>query len=153
MESLIHEDSSPSANVELAPGVSAPSSALRFQFSRSGGPGGQNVNKLNTKAELWLSVDAIVGLTHRARQRLVALAGKRLTQSGEIHLASESERTQEGNRSSVLQRLRELIVSAAHEPKPRRKTKPTRASKRRRLESKRSRSQIKSRRGQVYGEE
>ena len=151
MEPLIRDDSP--ANVELAPGVRAPSSALRLQFSRSGGPGGQNVNKLNTKAELWLAIDTIVGLTYRARHRLAALAGKRLTQSGEIHLAAESERTQESNRFAVMQRLRELIVQAAHEPKPRRKTKPTRASKRRRLDSKRSRSQIKSHRGEVRGEE
>src|SRR5436190_23967760 len=84
--------------VELAPGVRAPQSAVRFQFARSGGPGGQNVNKLNTKAELWVTLDSITGLTTRALARLRALAGRRFTAAGEIHLASETERGQEGNR-------------------------------------------------------
>src|SRR5215218_10018047 len=81
--------------VELAPGVRAPQSAVRFQFARSGGPGGQNVNKLNTKAELWVTLDAITGMTHRAIARLRALAGRRVTAAGEIHLVSETERGQE----------------------------------------------------------
>jgi len=137
---LIPEDMS---SVVLAPGVSAPPTALRFQFSRSSGPGGQNVNKLNTKAELWVMVADIIGLTDRARYRLASLAGKRLTQAGEIHLSAETSRTQEGNRSDVLERLRELLVAATHEPKPRRKTKPSRASKQRRLTAKKHRAEIK----------
>src|SRR3954464_822022 len=96
--------------VELAPGVRAPQSAVRFQFARSGGPGGQNVNKLNTKAELWVTLDAITGMTHRALARLRDLAGRRLTAAGEIHLSSETERGQEGNRAGVMQRLREMII-------------------------------------------
>lgn len=131
---------------ELVPGVRVPESAMRFQFARSGGPGGQNVNKLNTKAELWVPLGAIVGLSDRAVSRLRTLAGRRLTIAGEIHITSETERTQEGNRSAVLDRLRELLLKAVHEPKPRRKTKPSRGAKRRRLESKRMRSEVKSRR-------
>ena len=134
------------SGVELAPRVSAPQSAVRWQFARSSGPGGQNVNKVNTKAELWVAIDAIVGLTDRARARLQDLAGKRLTAGGEIHVSSDTERTQEANRSAALDRLRELLVRAMHEPKPRRKTRPTRASRQRRLESKRRRSQVKARR-------
>ena len=138
------------SGVELAPRVSAPQSALRWQFARSSGPGGQNVNKVNTKAELWVAVDAIVGLTDRARARLQQMAGKRLTAGGEIHVSSDTERTQEANRSAALERLRELLIRAIHEPKPRRKTRPTRASKQRRLESKRRRSQVKAhRRGDI----
>ena len=129
---------------ELLPGVVVPESALRYQFARSGGPGGQNVNKLNTKAELWVPVAAITGLSERAVARLRALAGKRLTAADEIHLTAETERTQEGNRTAVLDRLRQLLLRAMHEPKPRRKTKPSRASKQRRLESKRRRSEVKS---------
>lgn len=131
---------------ELVPGVRVPESVMRFQFARSGGPGGQNVNKLNTKAELWVPLGAIVGLSDRAVGRLRTLAGRRLTIAGEIHITSETERTQEGNRLAVLDRLRELLLKAVHEPKPRRKTKPSRGAKRRRLESKRKRSEVKSRR-------
>jgi len=117
---------------------------MRFQYARSGGPGGQNVNKLNTKAELWVPLAAIVGLSDRAVERLKAMAGKRLTGGGEIHISAETERTQEGNRTAALDRLRALLAAAAHEPKRRRKTKPSRASKRRRLDSKRRKSEIKS---------
>jgi ribosome-associated protein len=119
---------------------------MRFQFARSGGPGGQNVNKLNTKAELWVPLAALSGLGVRAAARLRTLAGRRLTSNDELHLTAETERTQEGNRSAVLERLRHLLLEALHEPKPRRKTKPTRGSKKRRLESKRRRSEVKSRR-------
>lgn len=132
------------ATIELAPGVGVPVSGLRFQFARSSGPGGQNVNKLNTKAELWVGVGAIAGLSDRARSRLRTLAGKRLTSGDEVHLSDESSRSQEGNRQAALARLRELIVQAMHEPKPRRKTKPTASSRRRRLEGKRHRAQTKS---------
>ena len=131
--------------VELAPGVRVPESALRWQFARSSGPGGQNVNKVNSKAELWLPLDSLA-LSDRAMARLRALAGRRLTSGGEIHISADTERTQEANRAAVLDRLRELLVEAMHEPKLRRKTKPTRASKQRRLESKRRRSQVKARR-------
>ena len=136
----------PAGAQELAPGVHVAASALRFQFARSGGPGGQNVNKLNTKAELWVPLAALVGLTDRAAARLRTLAGRRLTGSDEIHITAETERTQEGNRSAVLERLRQLLLQALHEPKARRKTKPTRGSRKRRLESKRRRSEVKSRR-------
>jgi len=132
--------------VELAPGVHAPQSALRWQFARSSGPGGQNVNKVNTKAEVWIPLESIRGLTDRARGRLARLAGRRLTGAGEIHVASDTERTQEGNRAAALGRLRELLIEAMHEPKRRRKTRPSKASRERRLQSKKHRSEIKAHR-------
>ena len=138
------EGAQESAADEILPGVRIPDSAMRFQFARSGGPGGQNVNKLNTKAELWVPLSSIVGLSERAVERLKAMAGRRLTIAGEIHITSETERTQEGNRTAVVDRLRALLAAAVHEPKKRRKTKPSKASKRRRLESKRRKSEIKS---------
>jgi ribosome-associated protein len=134
------------ANVELAPGVFAPEGAMRLQYARSSGPGGQNVNKVNTKAELWVTADAITGLTDAGLARLRRLAGHRWTAAGEIHISSDTERRQEANRAAVLDRLRELLLSAMHEPKKRKKTKPTRASKRRRVEGKRRRGEIKARR-------
>jgi ribosome-associated protein len=135
-----------SASVELAPGVMVPPAALRLQFARSGGPGGQNVNKVNTKAELWVHVASIVGLTQRAKARLRTLAGNRLTQGDEIHLRAESERSHQANRQEVLDRLRQMIVQARVEPKVRRKTKPSKAAKQRRLDAKRHRGEIKSNR-------
>jgi ribosome-associated protein len=120
--------------------------AVRWQYARGSGPGGQNVNKVNTKAEIWIAVNAIVGLTERARERLRASAGRRLTAEDLIHIASDEHRSQEGNRQAVIARLRDLIVEAMHEPKVRRKTKPSRAAKRRRVTDKRTRGEIKARR-------
>ena len=136
----------PDGGFEVGPGVRIADSALRFQYARSGGPGGQNVNKLNTKAELWVPLTALHGLTHRALDRLRALAGRRLTINDELHLTAETERSQESNRAAVLERLRELIVQAKHEPKPRKKTKPSYGAKQRRLASKKHRGEIKAHR-------
>src|SRR3954471_21782299 len=134
----------PDGGLEVGPGVRVAESAVRFQFARSGGPGGQNVNKLNTKAELWVPLDALHGLSHRAIDRLRPLAGRRLTVAGELHLTAETERSQESNRAAVLERLRELIVQAKHEPKPRKKTKPSYGAKHRRLKSKKHRGELKA---------
>ncbi|MGH7180207.1 MAG: alternative ribosome rescue aminoacyl-tRNA hydrolase ArfB [Tepidisphaeraceae bacterium] len=139
---LIHEGS-----IELAPGVRALPSGIRLAYSRSSGPGGQNVNKLNTRAEVWVAVNDLRGLDGEALQRLAALAGRRITQSGEIHLSSEEFRSQERNRSAVFDRLRELIVQAKAIPKARKKTRPGRAARQKRLESKKRRSQLKKERG------
>ena len=79
-------------------------------------------------------------------QRLIAIAGNRLTRENEIHIAADAARTQESNRAAVIQRLRELLVRAMHRPKKRRPTRPSAAARRRRLESKRQRSEVKSRR-------
>src|SRR5258706_938200 len=135
-----------SGPMTLAPGVTVPESALRLQYSRSGGPGGQNVNKVNTRVQLWVPLGAITGLPENDMDRLRTLAGSRLTLAGELHIAAETERTQERNRQAVLDRLRELIGSAAREPKKRRKTKPSRGAKERRLKGKRQRGEIKARR-------
>src|SRR3954447_25429967 len=84
----------PGANaIELAPGVRAAESAVRFQFARSGGPGGQNVNKVHTKAEAWVPPGGIYGFAGRAMGGLRELAGRRLTAAGEIHIASDAERS------------------------------------------------------------
>src|ERR1700722_2569936 len=135
-----------SAAVELGPGVRDAGSGVRLQYARGGGPGGQNVNKLNTKAELWVALTSLQGLDDAARYRLAKLAGRRLTAAGEIHLSSDTHRTQQMNRPAVFDRLRELIVQAQHQPKRRRKTRPTRASKQRRLDAKKVRGGIKSHR-------
>ena len=134
------------SELDLPPGVSITPGALRIQYARSGGPGGQNVNKLNTKAEIWVPVAALRGLRETAIARLRASAGSRLTKADEIHIVSESERSQEGNRLDVMERLRELIVQAKVEPKRRKRTKPSAGAKRKRLESKKRRGEIKAQR-------
>jgi ribosome-associated protein len=139
-------DQTPGGMIELARGVFAPEASLRVQFSRSSGPGGQNVNKVNTKVQLWLPIGAIVGLSEVAVARLRTIAPSRITAEDEIQIEADTERTQERNREAVLDRLRLLITQAMKEPKKRRKTKPSRAARERRLESKRRRGEIKARR-------
>jgi ribosome-associated protein len=134
------------SRIPLAPGVFTRDAALRLQYSRSGGPGGQNVNKVNTRTQLWLPLADITGLTESALARLRTLAGSRLTAAGEIHIVAETERTQEGNRQAVLERLRHLVQQAVHEPRKRRKTKPSRGARERRIQGKKTRSQIKTNR-------
>jgi len=129
--------------IELAPGVGIEPSRLRLQYARSSGPGGQNVNKVNTKTELWAPVAALIGLSDAARGRLAKLAGHRLTLAGEIHIAADNHRTQEANRAEAFDRLRDLIVQALHEPRRRRKTKPSKAARRRRVDAKKRRGAVK----------
>ncbi|MBL8991564.1 MAG: aminoacyl-tRNA hydrolase [Phycisphaerae bacterium] len=132
----------PGAGVEVAPGRRVPDGVLRFSFSRSGGPGGQNVNKLETRCELRVLLTDLP-LSARQRERLALAAGRRVNDAGELLLVSESERSQLRNRQECLSRLRELIIAALPEPKVRRKTKPSRASKARRLDAKKARGEIK----------
>ena len=93
---------------------------------------------------MWVVLDAMIGLKESARERLKKLAGHRLTAAGEIHIIAETERTQEGNRQAVMDRLRILLMQALAEPKRRRKTKPSKGSKERRLSSKKKRGEVKS---------
>jgi ribosome-associated protein len=146
IESSDPSEASDGGRIWLAPGVWAPGDALRIQFTRSSGPGGQNVNKVNSRIELWMPLWAITGLTYNALARLRRLAGRRITVDGELHLSAQTERSQERNRQAVMERLRELLIEAMAEPKPRRATRPSKASKRRRLEAKRHRGDIKSKR-------
>jgi len=139
-------DSSPSSGIEIAPNLVLPEDALHFQYSRSSGPGGQNVNKVNTRAELWIAIGSLAILPPYALTRLRSIAGKRITREDELHLVAQIERTQEGNRTALLDKLRELIGEALAAPKPRRSTKPSKGSRRRRVEAKKRRSEIKSHR-------
>lgn len=133
--------------LRLGGGASVRADALLFKFIRSSGPGGQNVNKVSTAAELRVQVAAIEGLDERAVGRLRDLAGRRINAAGELVLRAETSRSQRENREICLEKLRQLVAAAAKRPKVRRPTKPTRGSKERRLEQKTQRSRIKRDRG------
>ncbi len=130
----------PTGAVELGPGVWVEAAGLRFSFSRSGGPGGQAVNKLSTKAELRVAVEAIEGLSMQVRERLRKLAGQRLTLGDEIVIVASTTRSQLDNRRDCVQRLESLVTEALAVPRPRKPTKPTRASTKKRLDAKRRQS-------------
>ena len=146
--------------VEIAPGVRVGAGVLRFAFARSSGPGGQNVNKLETKAELRVGLEDLP-IAGRAKSRLRAAAGDRVVgaesylgvdgrthvRGGELILTAQEHRSQSQNKSACLEKLRELLVRAMAEPKVRRKTKPSRGSIERRIEGKKLRGDIKRGRG------
>lgn len=126
-----------------------PEADFRISFVRGTGPGGQNVNKVATAAQLRFDLAGTAILDERAKARLRALAGHRLIGDAEILIVARNHRTQEGNRREALERLQELIVRALHVPKVRRPTRPTRASKERRIAGKLHRQRHKRLRGAV----
>ncbi|MHC4427342.1 MAG: alternative ribosome rescue aminoacyl-tRNA hydrolase ArfB [Planctomycetota bacterium] len=133
----------PAGAVELAAGVWVRPDDVRYTYARSGGPGGQAVNKLSTRAQLRVALADIKGLDEQAADRLRRLAGRRVNQAGELVLDSDEHRSQLANRRACLKRLRALVGEAVVGPRPRTPTRPTRASVERRLAQKRRRGRAK----------
>lgn len=134
----------------VTPTLSIDDSEFQETFFRSSGPGGQNVNKVATAVEIRFDVRHSPSLPNTVRDRLIRLAGKRITSDGVLIIEAQRFRTQDQNRQDARQRLIELIRQATVAPKRRRPTRPTLASKHRRIDSKRKRGAVKKlRRGSM----
>ena len=133
--------------------VRIPLAELHFRFSRSSGPGGQHVQKTSTRVELLFDVANSPSLTDAQRARVRERLAGYVDSTGTLHLAAQSERSQWRNREEVLKRFEEMMRQALKRPKRRKKTRPSAASREKRLRKKRKRSEIKKGRGQVRGDE
>lgn len=129
--------------IRVNPQIEIDPREIREDFVRASGPGGQNVNKVSTAVQLRFDVARSPSLPEPVRARLAALAGRRLTQDGVLIIEAERYRSQRRNREDALQRLVDLIRAAAEVDPPRRPTRPTLASKKRRLEGKLRRGETK----------
>lgn len=131
----------------INPALAIPDEDFEWKFIRSSGPGGQNVNKVASAVQLRFLLPQNTSLPVAVRNRLRRLAGQRINDDGTILISARSERSQEQNRREALERLAELVREALVEPKIRRKTRPTRASKERRIDAKKRRGNTKQGRG------
>ncbi|WOJ90917.1 alternative ribosome rescue aminoacyl-tRNA hydrolase ArfB [Methylocapsa polymorpha] len=131
------------ARIAVTPEISIDEAELAFSFARAGGPGGQNVNKVETAAQLRFDVTNSASLSEAVKRRLERLAGSRLTKDGVLVIFAQTQRSQDLNRQEALARLLRLIATAAEKPKPRIKTRPTLAARKRRVESKVRRGETK----------
>jgi ribosome-associated protein len=133
-----------SGPIRITAGLSIDPAEIHESFVRAAGPGGQHVNTTSTAVQLRFDVRRSPSLPEEVRQRLERLAGNRLTRDGVLVLQAQGERSQLRNRADALARLVALVRAAAQRPKPRKPTRPPKASKRRRLESKKHRGAVKS---------
>jgi ribosome-associated protein len=138
--------------IRVSPALAIAESELDERFVRASGPGGQNVNKVATAVELRFDLSASA-LPDGVKLRLAALAGRRLGADGVLVIHAREHRTQSRNRAAARERLRELLRQAAAPPKSRRKTRPSRAARQRRMDSKFERGRLKAGRSRVRQEE
>jgi ribosome-associated protein len=126
---------------------------LQFEFARSSGPGGQNVNKVETKVRLLFDLQSSRSLKPDQRNRIEERLATRITKAGLLHVSSQRHRTREANRRATVQRFVDLLAEALEEAEPRVRTRVPKAARKRRLESKRRRSQKKAMRSRPQEEE
>ena len=124
-------------------GLEIPEKELRFTFSRSSGPGGQNVNKVSTKVTLQFDIDRSASISEQQKARIKKKLASRISRNGVLRVTAGYHRTQKANREAVVKRFYELLASALAERRPRKRTKVSWAAKERRLKAKRHRSRIK----------
>jgi ribosome-associated protein len=129
--------------IAIMAGLEIPENELEFVASRSGGPGGQNVNKVSSRVTLRFNVETAGSLQPEQRQRIRAKLASRISKDGVLQVSSQRTRSQDFNREDVVVRFAELLREALHEEKPRVKTKATRISKEERLREKKMRTQVK----------
>ncbi len=139
--------------ITITPAVAIDEKEIQEEFIRASGPGGQNVNKVATAVQLRFDVANSPSLAEDVKERLINLAGKKVTDAGVLIIDARRFRTQEKNRQDALQRLIRLIHKAVQKPKIRHKTKPTAASRLRRKEEKRHRGGIKRLRRKIFNAE
>lgn len=139
--------------IHVAPGIDLDENELVFDFVRSSGPGGQNVNKVSTAVQMRFDVAHSLALPEDVRARLIKIAGQRVTDDGVLIIEARATRSQTRNREAAVEQLVELIRKAAIPPKNRRKTRPTAASQQERRERKAKRSTVKRLRGPVRRDE
>ena len=132
--------------ISITPSIAIDENELRLDFIRASGPGGQNVNKVSTAVQLRFDAAGSTSLSNEVRQRLLSLARGRITEKGELIIEARRFRTQAANRQDAIERLVLLIRKAAEKPAVRHATRPTLASKQRRLETKKRRSETKRQR-------
>lgn len=139
--------------IDVVPGVRIPAAALEARGVRSGGPGGQNVNKVASRAELLVDLALVEGLDEGARGRLAALAEKRRDAEGRLRVTAGESRDFHRNLETVREKVRALVAKALVVPKRRRATRPSAGSKERRIESKKRDAKVKKSRGTPRGDE
>jgi len=135
--------------IKITPKIKINPSDLRFSFVKASGPGGQNVNKVATSVQLKFDVLNSKDLPYEVKNKLIKIAGKKISQKGILAIEAKRYRTQEKNRIDAIDRLINLVKKATISDKPRKKTRPTKASNERRIETKKKRSSIKEKRKKI----
>jgi len=147
------DDSAGAPSIEITPDLAIPQAELELRFSRSGGPGGQNVNRTSTRVELLFDVAGSPSLSEHQRALILSRLQGYIDREGILHLFSQATRSQWQNRQEVMERFRELLAGALRVRRPRRATRPSRAARERCLQKKRQRAERKRWRGPVRHDE